>query len=153
MQVFGHKYPAIEVRVFEGIDRQVVTWLQDRSIDIGFVTPPNEALDTIQIAEDQFVAVLPEGHPLANKTGVQLAEIAAEPFILSAGVSSPLIEEVFRSAELRLNLSNEATVLQPAQSLPAGRWPLGLSQACPDFRSRAAPLIDQGCPHSRRLEA
>lgn len=104
MWAFGQKYPEIELRVFEAVDREVVEWLYDRYIDVGFVMLPNEMVDTVQIAEDQLVAVLPADHPLAKKSSVRPAELASEPFILSGGGSRSLIEEVFRSAGIRLNV-------------------------------------------------
>jgi DNA-binding transcriptional LysR family regulator len=104
MWTFGQKYPEIELRVFEAGDREVVEWLHDRYVDVGFVMLPNEVVDTIQIAEDQLVVVIPAGHPLAKRSAIRPAELASEPFILSGGGSRQLIEEVFRSAGVRLNV-------------------------------------------------
>lgn len=104
MWAFGQKYPEIELRIFEGVDREVIEWLYDRYVDVGFVLLPNESMDTIQIAEDQLVAVLPDGHPLTKKSAIQPRDLVSEPFILSGGGSRPLIEEVFRSEGIRLNV-------------------------------------------------
>src|SRR5947207_8201143 len=104
MWAFGQKYPEIELRVFEAVDREVVEWLYDRYVDVGFVMLPNEMVDTIQIAEDQLVAVLPEDHPLAKLSAIRPGELASEPFILSGGGSRLLIEEIFRSAGVHLNV-------------------------------------------------
>jgi DNA-binding transcriptional LysR family regulator len=104
MWAFGQKYPEIELRIFEGVDREVIEWLYDRYVDVGFVLLPNESMDTIQIAEDQLVAVLPDGHPLTKKSAIRPGDLVSEPFILSGGGSRPLIEEVFRSEGIRLNV-------------------------------------------------
>ena len=104
MWSFGQKYPEIELRVFEAGDREVVEWLHDRYVDVGFVILPNEMVDTIQIAQDQLVVVIPADHPLAKRSAIRPAELASEPFILSGGGSRQLIEEVFRSAGVRLNV-------------------------------------------------
>jgi DNA-binding transcriptional LysR family regulator len=104
MWAFGQKYPEIELRIFEAVDREVIEWLYDRYVDVGFVMLPNEMVDTIQVAEDQLVAVLPADHRLAQRSAIRPAELASEPFILSAGGSGPLIEEVFRSAGVHLNV-------------------------------------------------
>ena len=74
MWAFEPKYPEIELRVFEGVDREVVEWLYDRYVDVGFVMLPNEMIDTIQIAEDQLVVILPEDHPLAKKASIEPGE-------------------------------------------------------------------------------
>lgn len=104
MWAFGQRYPEIELRIFEGVDREVVEWLYDRYVDVGFMLLPHEEMDTVQIAEDQLVAVVPEKHPLARKSAIWPGDLASEPFILSGGGSRPLIEDVFRSAGIRLNV-------------------------------------------------
>jgi DNA-binding transcriptional LysR family regulator len=104
MWAFGQKYPEIELRIFEGMDREVVEWLYDRYVDVGFILLPHEEMDAVQIVEDQLVAVIPEKHPLARKSAIRPGDLASEPFILSGGGSRPLIEEVFRSAGIRLNV-------------------------------------------------
>jgi DNA-binding transcriptional LysR family regulator len=100
MWAFGRKYPEIELRVFEGVEREVVEWLYDRCVDVGFVRLPNEMIDTIH----QLVVILPEEHRLAKKASIEPVELASEPFIMSAGGSRPLIEELFRSAGIPLNV-------------------------------------------------
>ncbi len=104
MWAFGQKYPEIELRIFEGTEREVIEWLYDRYVDVGFVLLPYEEMDTIQIAEDQLVAVLPKDHPLAKKSAIRPPDLVSEPFILCGGRSRPLIEEVFRSAGIRLSV-------------------------------------------------
>jgi DNA-binding transcriptional LysR family regulator len=53
-------------------------------IDIGFLIGPFEApgIESLAILSERFVAVLPEGHPLAAKDEIALADLAREPFIL-----------------------------------------------------------------------
>ncbi|MBC3366439.1 LysR family transcriptional regulator, partial [Pseudomonas sp. SWRI154] len=52
-------HPGIEVHVDEGPDRQVLQWLDERRIDVGFVVLPEERLDTFALMQDQMVALLP----------------------------------------------------------------------------------------------
>ncbi|MGL6092198.1 MAG: LysR family transcriptional regulator, partial [Pseudomonas paracarnis] len=62
---FRQVYPGIEVHVDEGPDRQVIQWLDERRVDIGFVVLEQERFDTVALLEDQLVALLPAGHRLA----------------------------------------------------------------------------------------
>lgn len=93
-------YPGIEVRIDEGADLEVIQWLQDRRVDIGFVVLPEDRFDTVPIAEDQLVALLPSAHPLAGQPDVKLEALCDAPFILTQAGSAALVERIFAAAKL-----------------------------------------------------
>lgn len=94
-------YPGIEVHVDEGPDSQVVQWLLDRRIDIGFVVLPEERFKTYPLIEDQMVALVPEGHPLAAQDTISLRELCGSPFILTEAGSAELVSRLFMAAKLQ----------------------------------------------------
>ena len=98
---FRAAYPGIEVHVDEGPDRQVIQWLDERRIDVGFVVLEQERFDTFALFEDQMVAVLPAGHALAGQDTVSLQDLCADPFILTEAGSSELVSRLFNTARLR----------------------------------------------------
>ncbi len=100
MQVFAQTYPGIEVQIDEGPDRQVVQWLLERRIDIGFVILPDERFMTRLIATDQMVAVVPERHELASRAQIALADLCNDPFVLTEAGSSDLVLRMFRQKRL-----------------------------------------------------
>ena len=63
---YRRDYPEIEIHVDEGPDDVVANWIAERRVDVGFVVLPDERFDTQLLVEDQLVAVLPLGHPLAR---------------------------------------------------------------------------------------
>lgn len=93
-------YPDIEVRIDEGADLEVIQWIQDRRVDIGFVVLPEERFDSFPIAEDQLVALLPSNHPLAGQPNVRLEALCDAPFILTQAGSATLVERIFAAAKL-----------------------------------------------------
>ncbi|SDO18018.1 DNA-binding transcriptional regulator, LysR family [Rhodoferax sp. OV413] len=97
-------YPGIEIHVDEGPDRQVVQWLMDRRVDVGFVALPEDQFDTYPIIEDQMVALLPATHPLASKDAVSLKELCADPFVLTEAGSAELVSRLFLVAKLQPNI-------------------------------------------------
>ncbi|WP_434557558.1 LysR family transcriptional regulator [Pseudomonas sp. Z4-20] len=97
-------HPGIEVHVDEGPDRQVLQWLDERRIDVGFVVLPEERLDTFALTEDQMVALLPATHPLAARASLELRELCNDPFILTEAGSSELVWRLFNSARLTPNV-------------------------------------------------
>jgi DNA-binding transcriptional LysR family regulator len=98
---FSRVYPGIEIHIDEGPDRQVVQWLLDRRVDVGFVTLPDSQFDTCQLLEDQMVAVLPLGHRLAAHAAVTLDDLCVDPFVLTEAGSSALVSQLFAAARLQ----------------------------------------------------
>ncbi|WP_150595663.1 LysR family transcriptional regulator, partial [Pseudomonas fluorescens] len=83
LQQYRAAHPGIEVHIDEGPDRQVLQWLEERRIDIGFVVLPEERFDTVALIEDQMVALLPAAHPLAVHDSLNLKDLCDFPFVLT----------------------------------------------------------------------
>jgi DNA-binding transcriptional LysR family regulator len=101
---FREKHPGIEVHIDEGPDRQVIQWLEERRIDIGFVVLPEERFDTFALIDDQMVALLPAHHPLAARSELSLKELCDDPFVLTEAGSSELVSRLFNAARLQPNI-------------------------------------------------
>lgn len=101
---FREKHPGIEVHIDEGPDRQVIQWLEERRIDIGFVVLPEERFDTFALIDDQMVALLPAHHPLAARSELSLKELCNDPFVLTEAGSSELVSRLFNAARLQPNI-------------------------------------------------
>jgi DNA-binding transcriptional LysR family regulator len=104
LQHYRAAHPGIEVHIDEGPDRQVVQWLEERRIDIGFVVLPDERFDTVALMEDQMVALLPVDHPLAARDSVSLKDLCNDPFVLTEAGSSKLVSRLFSAARLTPNI-------------------------------------------------
>jgi len=104
LQHYRAAHPGIEVHIDEGPDRQVVQWLEERRIDIGFVVLPDERFDTVALMEDQMVALLPVDHPLAARDSVSLKDLCNDPFVLTEAGSSELVSRLFSAARLTPNI-------------------------------------------------
>lgn len=101
---FVQAHPGIEVHVDEGPDRQVMHWLDERRIDIGFVVLEQERFDTYPLFEDQMVALLPADHPLAVREQITLDDLCSAPFALTEAGSSELVTRLFSDARLSPNI-------------------------------------------------
>ncbi|WP_347906838.1 LysR family transcriptional regulator [Pseudomonas grandcourensis] len=104
LQQYRAAHPGIEVHIDEGPDRQVLQWLEERRIDIGFVVLPEERFDTVALIEDQMVALLPAGHPLAVHDSLSLKDLCDFPFVLTEAGSSELVSRLFTAARLTPNI-------------------------------------------------
>ncbi|WP_458129842.1 LysR family transcriptional regulator [Pseudomonas sp. Z2-11] len=104
LQRYRTLHPGIEVHIDEGPDRQVLQWLDERRIDVGFVVLPEERFDTFALMEDQMVALLPSDHPLAERACVELKALCNDPFILTEAGSSEVVRRLFSAARLTPNI-------------------------------------------------
>jgi DNA-binding transcriptional LysR family regulator len=104
LQQYRATHPGIEVHIDEGPDRQVLQWLEERRIDIGFVVLPEERFDTVALIEDQMVALLPAGHPLVVHDSLSLKDLCDFPFVLTEAGSSELVSRLFTAARLTPNI-------------------------------------------------
>ncbi|PZW64870.1 LysR family transcriptional regulator [Pseudomonas sp. B21-017] len=104
LQHYRASHPGIEVHIDEGPDRQVIQWLEERRIDIGFVVLPQERFDTVALIEDQMVALLPADHVLAGRGSLRLNDLCHDPFVLTEAGSSELVSRLFNTARLTPNI-------------------------------------------------
>ncbi|WP_018929078.1 LysR family transcriptional regulator [Pseudomonas umsongensis] len=104
LQHYRASHPGIEVHIDEGPDRQVIQWLEERRIDIGFVVLPQERFDTVALIEDQMVALLPADHLLAGRGSLRLNDLCHDPFVLTEAGSSELVSRLFNTARLTPNI-------------------------------------------------
>ncbi|NUT86360.1 LysR family transcriptional regulator [Pseudomonas corrugata] len=104
LQRYRALHPGIEVHIDEGPDRQVIQWLDERRIDVGFVVLPEDRFDTFALMEDQMVALLPTAHPLAARTSLSLSDLCHDPFVLTEAGSAELVTRLFSAARLTPNV-------------------------------------------------
>ncbi len=133
--------PEVTVVLLEGTDAEVRDWLRDRVIDLGLVgelrtgDQPSSPAPGALLAQDQMVAVLDGGHPLAGQPVVALDDLVDDAFLLSDGGCEPLLHQMHQAAGLRLQparrVRDMATLLAlvaeqlgvtvvPELALPAG---------------------------------
>jgi DNA-binding transcriptional LysR family regulator len=94
--------PRVSVRIFEGEDDEVEEWLAARSVEAAvLVDPPSSTVGTL-LATDTFQALLPQEHPLAGESRIDLADLADAPMLFSGGSCERPILELYRHAGLRL---------------------------------------------------
>lgn len=98
VRAFQRDYPNIDYELLLGDYLEIEQWVLDGRVDCGFLRLPAHAhLQTTFLARDRLLAVLPEGHPLAELDRVPLARLAEEPFLLLQKGANDEILQLFRA--------------------------------------------------------
>lgn len=81
---FKEKHPDIHFKIIEGVEGELADWIQERRVDIGFISYQQEHnYQFLPVMDDELFAVLPTGHPLAAYEEVPLEEFEGAPFIIT----------------------------------------------------------------------
>lgn len=82
LKAFHETYPHIRIQLFNGEYGDIAGWLRRGAVDCGFLAMPAPGeFETTFVIRDSFVAILPEGHPLAQEACFPTARLAREDFI------------------------------------------------------------------------
>ena len=82
IQAFQSAHPQVELKMFNGDYSDVEQWLRDGTVDVAFVSLPSpENTKAIPLVEDELLAILPKGHPLAANARIDPSKLGQEPFI------------------------------------------------------------------------
>ena len=86
IEKFQEEHPGIEYELRMGDYSEIESWVVDGLVDFGFLPyppqEPKEGLVREPVLTDELLAVVPEGHSLAKKARIALADLCDEPFIL-----------------------------------------------------------------------
>ncbi|WP_333735886.1 LysR family transcriptional regulator [Streptomyces sp. IBSBF 2806] len=80
---FRERRPQVAVRLLDGLERSVLDRVLSGDADFAITTvgDPSEHLDHRPLVRDRFVAVLPKGHPLADRPEIAWEDLARQPFL------------------------------------------------------------------------
>lgn len=102
---FKELYPSVQFELLQGEYTNISQWIKEGSVDFGFVNPTAvSGLKTIPLYQDEMLAVLCPGHPLAVQKRLTLRSLAAEPFILLDEGEHSVVLDAFASEGLTPNL-------------------------------------------------
>lgn len=107
LEKFRRRYPGVEVHVTERADQDIEQDLVERKVEIGVVRLPQPTLDTVALATDELMAILPQNHPLARNATVSVRELAEYPLILTQAGSQDMVMKMFERAGVRPKVAHE----------------------------------------------
>ncbi|MFN6569027.1 LysR substrate-binding domain-containing protein [Dendronalium sp. ChiSLP03b] len=138
--VFRQKFPQVDLVLQELLYKDSRQRLQNRTLDIDFENLYNlqdvdkhHVLRYEVVNKEPLVMVLPQQHPLANNSQVQLADFANEPFILPCRETVPALHKMTRIACMEAgfhpNIVQEAAWMPTVLGLVASEMGVALLPA------------------------
>ena len=85
LRSFQEQHPNVECLVEEASTAEQLIALRENCIDIGLITLPVTKTEDIRVEpllRDTMIAALPKGHHLAERSRIDLSDLAEEPWIL-----------------------------------------------------------------------
>lgn len=101
IQEFQKDYPNIDYELVLGDYSEIETWISEGRVDCGFLRlPTNPDFETIFLEQDNFLAILPENHPLAECDSVPVTALCEDPFMLLEKGDNAEVSEIFNRCNL-----------------------------------------------------
>ncbi len=98
---YRQQFPAVSLTLLEMATLPQLDALTLRTLDLGFIRPPDSALAPgialTVLREEALVAVLPDDSPLARKTAISMRELEELPFVMyPESVGTGIHPQIFR---------------------------------------------------------
>jgi DNA-binding transcriptional LysR family regulator len=100
LRAFRKRFPDVELILRELTTEQQLDALHDSSIHVGFLRQPTrtEALSFETVLREPFMLAVPSDHPLASEEGVELENLAEEPFVMFSRQQGATFHDLILSA-------------------------------------------------------
>ena len=102
---FQKDYPHIDYELLLGDYTEIEDWILTGRVDCGFLRlPTHPELETIFLEQDQLMAIIPEGHRLADCEKFPVTALCEEPFMLLEKGAKAEVSEIFEKNGLTPNV-------------------------------------------------
>ena len=98
---FQQKHPDIIIQVIEGVEGELADWIQERRVDIGFISlQKNHKYQFLPVMDDPMYAVIPENDPLAKEAEIPIEVFEGAPFIITEYTPGSDVHRVLRKNKI-----------------------------------------------------
>lgn len=150
------KFPAVQFSFRQASGTQLEQMVRDRAIDLALVAPPSTHPDitAIELFEQRIEVVVAAGSRWANRSQIDLADLADESFILSErGYDARTVaDRLFEAAGVQPNVILETDDMAMAVALAAANVGIAITPPTPEALGDVARVSLQD-PLARRTVA
>lgn len=109
VRAINDKYPNINIQMYEGTVEEVRHWLDELVVDVGFLIPPLNDLDTRLLRNEALHVVFRDDHPFRNYKEIRIQDLSDEPMLVCKGGYELPVMELFRAGGANLNVKHITT--------------------------------------------
>lgn len=123
IRAFRVEHPKIAIDILEGSVDEIERWIEERRVDIGFLSARRgQRFRTVALAEDSVLVLLPPEHPLCAAEAFPLSALGGAPFIVTDDSDAyPVVkayEEKFGPLpDMKISSTGDATISMVACGL------------------------------------
>jgi DNA-binding transcriptional LysR family regulator len=139
VRAFRRRHPQVELFIVEGTSEFVAESVESGRVEMGIIQHPLPAgpLEEKLLFSESFVILAAANHPVARRRRVDLASLAAEPFVFFKGRARDSALAACRAAGFEPRLACESGELETVRALVAAG--LGLALLPELAAQRASP--------------
>lgn len=102
---FQEDYPKIDYEILLGDYDDIEKWIDEGRVDCGFLRLPScTNFDIISLKQDEYKAVLPMNHPLAQKDFLDYKDLNEQPFLLLEHGGKTEVSELLEKYNIHPNI-------------------------------------------------
>jgi len=110
LKSFHESYPKIRIQLTNGEYEEIAQWLRRGAIDCAFLPlPAAPEFEATFLLRDSFVAILPEGHPLADEPVFAVKHLAETDFVKLNELPDTEVDRFLDSLPIQPRVTYEAT--------------------------------------------
>ena len=110
LKTFHEAYPRIRIQLFNGEYEEIARWLRRGAIDCAFLaTTAAQEFETTFLLRDSFVAILPEGHPMADEPVFRVQNLAETDFVKLNELPDTEVDRFLDSLPVQPRVTYEVT--------------------------------------------
>lgn len=123
IRAFRRDHPKIAIDIMEGSVDEIERWIEERSVDVGFLSARRgQKFRTVRLAEDSVLVLLPPEHPLSAAERFPLSALGGAPFIVTDDSDAyPVVkayeEKYGQIPDMKISSTGDATISMVACGL------------------------------------
>lgn len=99
---FQHEHPDIHFKIVEGVEGELADWIQERRVDIGFIShQKGHNYQFLPVMDDELFAVIPKNHPFAECDAVPIEAFEGQPFIITEYTPGSDVHRILKQAKVK----------------------------------------------------
>lgn len=156
---FHAQRPDVKIRLHNLTKAEQLAALRERRLSVGFnrLVPEEDDLVIEPVLREPLVVAMPEGHPLAVRPSIPLAELGGQPLILYPNIPmrglAQEITEAFRAEGLTMRVEQEVEDVLTAVALVASGFGLVITtQSATSLRLPGVAFRPLSSRHLRSVE-